>query len=182
MFSSTSAEPFNEYAGNLRLGTSALRQNDLEKAVDLLTKACATDRGRMCPAALSGLCTALIWSGSRDKALAVALGAVHRGVYADAAQRPINVIPDLPSAPFPDPVALGFPEVHDAMQHLEECAATLRHAIEEDIATCLDVTEAPEGLQDPGRGKWNYTKVDFQSAWGDPNFPAVSKVSVCVCV
>ena len=78
---------------------------------------------------------------------------------ADAAQRPINVIPDLPSAPFPDPIALGYPEVQDAMQHLEESAASLMPAIEEDIATCLDVTEAPEGLQDPGGGTWNYTKV-----------------------
>ena len=61
--------------------------------------------------------------------------------------RPLIFRGDLPSAPFPDPVALGFPEVQDAIDHLEECAAKLMDAMHEDVATCLDVTPAPEGLQ-----------------------------------
>ena len=91
--SSAQPEAYSEYEGNLRLGTAALRQNDLAKAVDFLTKACATERGRMCPAALSGLCTALIWSNEREKAQAVALGAVHRGVYTG------ELRPSAPGAP-----------------------------------------------------------------------------------
>ena len=164
------------YEVQLRLGTRALRENQLEKAVEYLTLACETKRGRECPAALSSLCTALVWSGARDAADAVALGAVHRGVYLVPQQRPLTVLRDLPSAPFPDPVALGFPEVRDAIEHLEQCASELMAEMQEDIATCVEVTEAPEGLQDPGAGAWDYTKVHYDGYFGDANFPAVSKL------
>jgi hypothetical protein len=80
-------EPCAEYEANLRQGTTALRQNELAEAVASLTRACSTERGRTCSVALSSLCTALIWSGDRDKAAALALGAVHRGVFADPQQR-----------------------------------------------------------------------------------------------
>ena len=37
--------------------------------------------------------------------------------------------------------------MQDAIEHLEECAAKLMDAMQEDVAMCLDVTPAPEGLQ-----------------------------------
>jgi hypothetical protein len=80
---------------------------------------------------------------------AVALGAVHRGVFEDPAQRPIIFRSGLPSAPFPDPIALGFPEVQSAIDHLEESASKLMAEMQEDITMCLEATPAPEGLQVP---------------------------------
>lgn len=81
------------------------------------------------------------------------------------------------------PCLLGFPEVREAMDLLEEAVMRELKAIQDDVNICQEATEAPEGLQDPSAGSWKYTKINFSGLtwsfagpWGDAQFPALSKI------
>jgi aspartate beta-hydroxylase len=160
-----------------------LQNNDLAKAVTLLQKACATERGRTSSFALGHLCNVLIWSGDRAESDRVAEGAVLRGVWDTVVQRPLNFTRDLPTSPFPDANGLGYPEVAEAMRSIEQAVLADLRAIKDDVNICQEANEAPEGLQDPSAGSWEYTKINFNGLawsffgpWGDAQFPALSRI------
>lgn len=156
-----SAAVANSFEELLLAGSRELQNNDLEQAVALLQRACATDCGQHSSFALETFCKALIWSGSRFEAERVANDAVARGVWDSSNQRPLSYTRGLPTAPFPDPVALGYPEVRAAMDMVEAAIVRDLRAIQDDVNICFDANEAPEGLQDPLAGSWQYTKINF---------------------
>ena len=151
----------NSFEELLMAGSRKLQYNDLEQAVALLRRACATDCGQRSSSALSTFCNALIWSGRRSEANRVANDAVSRGVWGSSIQRPHSYTQGLPTAPFPNPVALGYPEVQEAMDLVEAAIVRDLRAIQDDVNICFEANEAPEGLQDPLAGSWQYTKINF---------------------
>jgi len=165
---SSGAAVGNSFEELLMAGSRELQNNHLEQAVALLRRACATDCGQRSSFALGTFCNALIWSGSRAEADRVAKDAVSRGVWDSPIQRPLSYTLDLPTAPFPDPVALGYPEVREAMDMIEAAIVSDLRAIQDDVNICLEANEAPEGLQDPLAGSWQYTKINFSGLKPDP--------------
>eukprot|EP00960_Hanusia_phi_P015435 454969-Hanusia_phi.AAC.3 len=73
-------------------------------------------------------------------------------------QRPLRFFPELDSAPFPDPSK--FPEVQEGLHVMRSLGEQLLEEMQTDVFLCKGHTEAAEGLQDPGGGKWTYTKVN----------------------
>jgi hypothetical protein len=119
---SSSAEGFEHL---FKTGSKALARNDLGEAIAWLSRAIATEEGRLSSLALATLCNALIWAGRREESDAIAEEAVGRGVWESEMQRPLTFTSGLPTAPFPDALELGYSEVLEAMHAIEKVQTAL---------------------------------------------------------